>query len=358
MKKHKWLVVVVMLGSLFIFATTLIDLAHQVKGVLPVVNGGSGVGVSTGTVAAVLSTSPTLVTPLLGTPTSGVLTNTTGYPWSSVVNPVGSLALSNGTNTSIFSGTAATSQFFAWKNTTAAVVGTSQGSPVNALCGTAFHGSASVEDCLTLGELPGNGNDAAIAFTLGHTGTSTGAVTLGLPGGITMNGSTSGSVSITPPAVAGTATNAIVISNAVQLASGNPLQWNGDTGISRPGVAGTLAFGAGTAGSSNARLEAGAYLIAGTKFATNAGCGESAGTTTGGATAGKFTTAGSTSCTSIITMGSAIAAINGWSCWVHDATTSADYNNPHISSTSTTQVTIVSGTIVAADVLEWGCVGY
>lgn len=48
----------------------LINLAGNITGVLPVVNGGSGVTVSTGTVANVLSTSPTLVTPVLGVATA------------------------------------------------------------------------------------------------------------------------------------------------------------------------------------------------------------------------------------------------------------------------------------------------
>ena len=47
-------------------------------GVLPVVNGGTGVTTSTGTGSVVLSTSPTLVTPALGTPTALVGTNITG----------------------------------------------------------------------------------------------------------------------------------------------------------------------------------------------------------------------------------------------------------------------------------------
>jgi len=42
--------------------------------------GGSGVTSSTGTTNVVLSNSPTLVTPALGTPASGVLTNATGLP--------------------------------------------------------------------------------------------------------------------------------------------------------------------------------------------------------------------------------------------------------------------------------------
>ena len=51
--------------------------ASNVTGVLAVANGGTGVSTSTGTGNVVLSTSPTLTTPLLGTPTSGNLSNCT-----------------------------------------------------------------------------------------------------------------------------------------------------------------------------------------------------------------------------------------------------------------------------------------
>ena len=44
---------------------------------LPVTGGGTGVTTSTGSGSVVLSTSPTLVTPVLGTPTSGTLSNCT-----------------------------------------------------------------------------------------------------------------------------------------------------------------------------------------------------------------------------------------------------------------------------------------
>ena len=46
--------------------------------VLAVVDGGTGVTTSTGTGAVVLGTSPTLITPALGTPTALVATNATG----------------------------------------------------------------------------------------------------------------------------------------------------------------------------------------------------------------------------------------------------------------------------------------
>jgi hypothetical protein len=48
--------------------------------VLPVASGGTGTNTSTGSGNVVLSNSPTLVTPALGTPASGTLTNTTGFP--------------------------------------------------------------------------------------------------------------------------------------------------------------------------------------------------------------------------------------------------------------------------------------
>jgi hypothetical protein len=52
--------------------------AVTLAGTLAVANGGTGVTTSTGTTNVVLSNSPTLVTPALGTPSSGVLTNCTG----------------------------------------------------------------------------------------------------------------------------------------------------------------------------------------------------------------------------------------------------------------------------------------
>ena len=66
-----------------------IDALFDAGPLLKVTKGGTGVGTSTGTGNNVLSTSPTLVTPILGTPTSATLTNATGLPISTGVSGLG-----------------------------------------------------------------------------------------------------------------------------------------------------------------------------------------------------------------------------------------------------------------------------
>jgi hypothetical protein len=76
-------------GSTGLTPNTATSGAVTVAGTLAVANGGTGVTSSTGSGNTVLSTSPTLVTPILGTPTSVTLTNATGLPVSTGISGLG-----------------------------------------------------------------------------------------------------------------------------------------------------------------------------------------------------------------------------------------------------------------------------
>jgi len=76
-------------GLYYYNGTAWIYIINSTTNVVSVVNGGTGTSTSTGTGSVVLNTSPTLITPALGTPSSATLTNASGLPIASGVSGLG-----------------------------------------------------------------------------------------------------------------------------------------------------------------------------------------------------------------------------------------------------------------------------
>lgn len=88
-------------GTTGLTPSTATSGAVTLSGTLAVANGGTGVTTSTGSGSVVLSSFPTLVSPALGTPVSGVMSNVTGLPISTGLTGAGTgvlTALGNATN--------------------------------------------------------------------------------------------------------------------------------------------------------------------------------------------------------------------------------------------------------------------
>ena len=140
----------------------------DITGTLGVANGGTGVTSSTGSGNVVLSTSPTLVTPALGTPASGVATNLTGLPISTGVSGLGTgVATFLGTPSSanlasaVSDETGSGSLVFA---TSPTLVTPALGTP-SALVGTNITGTASG---LTAGNVTTNANLTGAVTSVGN----------------------------------------------------------------------------------------------------------------------------------------------------------------------------------------------
>jgi hypothetical protein len=87
--------------ALVLTSATGLPLTTGVTGTLPVANGGTGVTTSTGTTNVVLSNNPTLVAPVLGTPASGTVTNLTGTASININGTVGATTASTGAFTTL-----------------------------------------------------------------------------------------------------------------------------------------------------------------------------------------------------------------------------------------------------------------
>jgi len=76
-------------GLYYYNGSAWIYIINSTTNVVSVVNGGTGTTTATGTGSVVLNTSPSLITPALGTPSSATLTNASGLPIASGVSGLG-----------------------------------------------------------------------------------------------------------------------------------------------------------------------------------------------------------------------------------------------------------------------------
>jgi hypothetical protein len=161
-----------------IYSTTLNTI---VAGTLPVLAGGTGVTTATGTGNNVLSNSPTLVTPNLGTPASGDLSNCINFPAASLT---GNLAIAN------FNGGASANASTFWRGDGVWAAPAGGGTVINTsgalLANSVVLGAGSTDTKVVNGIT----TDGISNLNLGVAGTSV--------GGVTFANATSGTITLQP----------------------------------------------------------------------------------------------------------------------------------------------------------------
>jgi len=193
-------------GLYYYNGTAWIYIINSTTNVVSVVNGGTGTSTSTGTGSVVLNTSPTLITPALGTPSSATLTNASGLPIASGVSGLG-------TGVASFLATPTSSNL-------ASAISDETGS------GALVFGTSPTLTTPTLGVA--SGTSLALTGTTVSNSTSTGALTVA--GGVGIGGALNASTLSLSNSATGVSSLILRNGDAANASSDNPqirMGWSG-----------------------------------------------------------------------------------------------------------------------------------
>jgi hypothetical protein len=212
-------------------ATPILGVAGTTLGTLRFAGNTSGTvtvetAAAAGTWTMVLPTGTGTTGQILSTDGTGITSWTSAAVlWNNLGNATGPLTLANGGQATTFNQTSGVN--WTWANTTAATSSSTQNSPVHALNGTYWNGSASASDGWTIQDVvAGNPTNGSSTLTFAHTGNTLGPQGISL----TTSGGLTGGATYTVTGATNASPIVVTVSSTAGLNSSSSLYLSGCAG--------------------------------------------------------------------------------------------------------------------------------